>query len=341
MLTAGAGFAVLLALTLGQAAGQQNESTMKAVRYHAYGGPEVLRYEDAPRPAPGEGEVLVRVHAAGVNPVDWKIRQGGFKMPGQSFPQIPGFDLAGTVEAVGAGVERFIPGDGVIGYLSLRRGGAYAEFASVPQDELAPMPQIDFVRAAAVPLAALTAWQALFDTAGLESGETVLIHAGAGGVGHFAVQLAKSRGAKVIATASERNHEFLKRIGADQTIDYKEQRFEELVHDVDVVLDSIGGETRTRSYQVLKQGGFLVSIVGAPPPKELEAHGLRGAGILVQPNAKQLSEIAALIEAGKLKPEVSEVLPLCEAARAHELSQGGHTRGKIVLQVVAPVAEDR
>ncbi len=329
----GACIAALLGLAFDPSVGRQETTTMKAVRYHAFGGPEVLRYEDAPRPVPKAGEVLVRVYAAGVNPVDWKLRQGGFKQPGQSFPQIPGFDLAGTVEAVGAGVERFQPGDSVFGYLSLRRGGAYAEFALAAEGELARMPDQDFVGAAAVPLAALTAWQALFDTAGLEEGQTVLVHAGAGGVGHFAVQLANSRGARVIATASQKNHEFLKRLGADQTIDYKTQRFEELVHDVDVVLDSIGGDTRTRSYEVLKKGGFLVSIVGAPAPAELEAHGLRGAGILVKPDAKQLEEIAALIEAGRLVPEVSEVLPLAEAARAHELSQGGHTRGKIVLEV--------
>jgi len=310
---------------------------MRAVRVHEYGGPEVLRLESIPRPTPGTGEVLVRVHAAGVNPVDWKIREGAFGRQPSSLPRTLGFDVAGVVAGVGEGVERFEVGDEVYGYLSLQRGGGYAEYVVAPEGELASKPtELDFVEAAAVPLAGLTAWQALVETAGLEEGQTVLVHAAAGGVGHFAVQIAVARGAKVIATASPQNHEFLRGLGAEQVIDYRTQRFEELVRDVDVVLDPIGGDTRTRSYGVLKPGGFLVSIVGAPPANELAEHGLRGAGILVRPDAKGLTELAEMIDLGALRPEVSRSLPLEQAADAHEQSATGHTRGKIVLVVVPP-----
>jgi NADPH:quinone reductase-like Zn-dependent oxidoreductase len=313
---------------------QDARTTMKAVRFHEFGKADVLVYEDAPKPEAKAGEVLVRVRAAGVNPVDWKIRAGGLKAINPSLPQIPGFDVAGVVESVGADVKRFKKGDEIYSYLSLKRGGAYAEFVTIPESDVAFKPkQIDFVHAGAVPLAALTAWQALFDTAGLKEGQTVLIHAGSGGVGHFAVQLAKAKGAKVIATASEHNLAFLKELGADQAIDYANQKFEELVKDVDVVFDPIGGDTLERSYGIVKSGGFIVSIVGQPDKTKLAAHGLRGAGILVAPNAKELAEIAALIDAGKVKPVVSEILPLANAKHAHELSETGHTRGKIVLQV--------
>jgi NADPH:quinone reductase-like Zn-dependent oxidoreductase len=316
-------------------AAQETPATMKAVRFQRFGGPEVLSYEDAPRPEPKAGEVLVRVHAAGVNPVDWKVRAGHLKGLNPSLPQIPGFDVAGVVERVGEGVERWKAGDEVFSYLSLRRGGGYAEYVVLRDDEVALKPaKIDFVAAAAVPLAALTAWQALFETAELSEGQTVLVHAGAGGVGHFAVQLAKAKGAKVIATASERNHEFLRRLGADVVIDYRTQKFEELVRDADVVLDTIGEDTLERSYGVLKEGGIVVSIVGRPDKAKLEPLGLRGANILVRPEPEQLAEIAALIDAGKLRPEVGEVLPLADARRAQELSEAGHVRGKLVLEVV-------
>jgi NADPH:quinone reductase-like Zn-dependent oxidoreductase len=327
---------VLAALALAPTARAQEGATMKAIRYHEYNEAEVLKYEDAPKPEPARGEVLVRVHAAGVNPVDWKVRAGAFKARGAEFPQIPGYDVAGVVEKVGEGVERLKAGDEVFGFLSLSHGGAYAEYVAASERELALKPKkIDFVQSAAVPLAALTAWQALFDSAGLEAGQTVLIHAGAGGVGHFAVQLAKRKGAKVIATASEANHEFLRELGADQVIDYTKQHFEELVKDVDVVLDPIGGETVEGSMAVLKKNGFLVSIVGKPPQQKLSQYGVRGDGILVHPDGDELAEIAKLIDAGTLKPHVSAVVPLAEAKRAHEMSETGHTRGKIVLEVVA------
>lgn len=314
-------------------AGEPGAPTMKAVRLHEYGGADRLKYEDAPRPAPGPGEVLVRVSAAGVNPVDWKIRSGMLKIP-IPMPAILGYDVSGVVESAGAEVKGFKAGDEVYSYMSITHGGGYAEYVAIPESQVARKPKsIDHVHAAGVPLAALTAWQAMFDTAGLKPGQTVLIHAGAGGVGHFAVQLAKAKGARVIATASEKNHEFLKGLGADQVIDYRTQKFEELAKDVDVVFDMIGGDTLERSYQVVKPGGFLVSIVQPPAPDKLKERGIRGTIFLVQPSAAQLTEIAALIDAGKVKPHVSETFPLQEAAKAQEKSEAGQTRGKIVLQV--------
>lgn len=327
--------ALALCLALPLSAVQQATPTMKAIRYHEYGKRDVLRYEDAPRPVAGAGEVLVRVHAAGVNPVDWKVREGRMKAQKPSTPQIPGYDISGVVESVGAGVEKFKVGDQVFAYLSLKRGGAYAEYAVAAESELALKPaKLDFASAAAIPLAALTAQQALFDHGQLASGQTVLIHGAAGGVGHFAVQLAKARGATVIATASAANHEFLKRLGADVVIDYKSERFEERAKDVDVVLDTVGGDTLQRSYSVLKKGGVVVSIVAQPDQAKLTELGLRGARFLVAPDGAQLAELAKLADEGKLVPEVSTALPLEEAAKAHELSEGGHTRGKIVLRVV-------
>jgi NADPH:quinone reductase-like Zn-dependent oxidoreductase len=326
----------LVVLPLAVAAVVQNPAapTMKAVRIHDFGGPEVLKLDDVARPVAAKGEVLVKVTAAGVNPVDWKVREGGLKSLRPDLPQILGYDVAGVVEALGPGVERFKVGDQVFAYLSLTRGGGYAEYAAVPEGELALAPKkLDLNGAAAVPLAALTAWQALFDTAKLAEGQSVLIHAGSGGVGHFAIQLAKARGAQVFATSSEKNLAFLKELGADVAIDYRAQRFEEVAKDIDVVLETQGGDTLERSYGVLKPGGFLVSIVGAPPKAELEKRGLRGACILVRPNGKQLAELAAWIDAGKVKPTVSEVIPLAEAKRAHELSAAGHVRGKLVLRV--------
>jgi NADPH:quinone reductase-like Zn-dependent oxidoreductase len=309
--------------------------TMKAVRIHQYGGPDVLRYEDAPRPNPGSGEVLIRVHAAGVNPVDWKVREGHLRqMIRYSLPFIPGWDFSGVVVAASPGLARLKVGDEVYSRPDIARNGAYAEYVVVRESEVALKPKsLDHIHAAAIPLAALTAWQALFDAAGLAAGQTVLIHGAAGGVGSFAVQLAKWKGARVIGTASQRNHEFLRALGADQTIDYNTTRFEDVVRDVHVVLDMIAGETQERSWKVLKKGGILVSILNPPSQEKAAAHGVRQAHTFVQPNVTQLVEIANLVDSGKLKPVVETVLPLAEARRAHELSQTGHTRGKIVLAV--------
>jgi NADPH:quinone reductase-like Zn-dependent oxidoreductase len=343
-------FAVFLAqVQLGFAqndsAESQSAASMKAVRQYGNGGPEVLKYEDAPKPSAKAGEVLVAVHAAAVNPVDWKLREGrrgGSASGAAAEPMIPGFDVAGVIESVGEGVTMFKAGEDVFAMTSLRFGagggaigGAYAEYVAVDERQLAKKPgNIDFEHAAAVPLAALTAWQALFDTAKLSEGQTVLIHAGAGGVGHFAVQMAKARGAKVIATASSpENLEFLRQIGADVVINYKHQKFEDIARDVDVVLDTIAGETQERSFACLKEGGFLVSILQQPSAERLKEHKINGAVILVKPNGAQLGEIAALIESGKIKPEVSAVFPLGDAAKAQELSKAGHVRGKVVLKV--------
>jgi NADPH:quinone reductase-like Zn-dependent oxidoreductase len=307
---------------------------MKAVRIHRYGGPEVLRYEKAPRPEPGTGEVLIRVHGAGVNPVDWKVREGYARdFLKHALPLVPGWDVSGVVEAAGPGATRWKPGDELFSRPDIARNGAYAEFLVVRESEAARKPQsLDHLQAAAVPLAALTAWQALFDAAGLGPGQTVLIHAAAGGVGHFAVQLAKWKGARVIGTASAGNHAFLRTLGADDTIDYTTTRFEEVVRDADVVLDTMGGDTQQRSWKTLREGGILSTIL-APPPEEAVPPEKRLGYTFVQPNAEQLSEIATLIDAGKIRTVVETVLPLPEARYAQDRSQAGHVRGKIVLQV--------
>ena len=311
-----------------------NAPAMKAVRVDEFGDRSVLKVTNIGRPEPGAGELLVRVHAASVNPVDWKMRQHGDRM-GMKTPFTPGFDVSGVVESIGPGVTKFKAGDAVFAMLDLRRGGAYAEYAIVKETEAAMKPaKTTHTEAAAVPLVALTAWQALFDTAKLEKGQTVLIHGGSGGVGSMAIQLAKARGARVIATASQDNLQFLSQLGVDQAIDYRTQKFEDLVKDVDVVLDTVGGETQQRSLGVLKKGGVLVSIVGVSTKKQADEMGVRIVGILVKPSSEQLGEIAKMIEAGTVRPFVSLVVPLNEVAKAHEQSETGHTRGKIVLRVL-------
>jgi NADPH:quinone reductase-like Zn-dependent oxidoreductase len=309
--------------------------TMKAIRIHNYGGPEVLRYEDAPRPEPQAGEVLVRVHAAGVNPIDWKVREGHMKdLWPHKFPLILGWDVSGTVEEVGPGVSRFKIGDEVYSIPDPTRNGAYADYIVVRESELSLKPtSLHHIRAAAVPLAALTAWQSLFDTAQLQPGQRVLIHAGSGGVGHFAVQLAKWKGAYVFATASTKNQDLLRELGVDEPIDYTQQRFEDVARNIDVVLDTIGGETQERSWSVLKKGGVLVSLVRPPSEEKATELGVRAAFMAGHPSGAQLAEIAKLIDSGEPKPVIDRILPLSEVRRAHELSQSGHTHGKIVLRV--------
>jgi NADPH:quinone reductase-like Zn-dependent oxidoreductase len=246
---------------------------------------------------------------------------------------IIGYDIAGVVEKAGAKVTKLKPGDAVYAYLTLN-GGGYAEYAVASENEAAHKPKsLTFEEAAAVPLAGETAWQALIDTAKLQSGQTVLIHGGSGGVGSLAVQIAKARGAKVIATASTANQETLKQLGVDQAIDYTQTKFEEQVKDVDVVLDTVGKDTLTRSYDVVKKGGIVVTIAGRPDQSELEKRGIRGASIRTEPKAETLEELTKLIEAGKMKPLVSQVLPLSEGAKAQEQVATRHTRGKIVLKV--------
>jgi NADPH:quinone reductase-like Zn-dependent oxidoreductase len=310
--------------------------TMKAVCIYSYGGPDVLVYEDAPRPHPGDGEVLIRVHAAGINPVDWKIREGHLKERLQhTLPLVLGWDVSGGVEALGSGVTRLKVGDEVFSRPDISRDGAYAEFIVIKESEVALKPKsIDHIHAAALPLAGLTAWQSLFDAGGLSAGQRVLIHAAAGGVGNFAVQLAKWKGAHVIGTASARNHDFLRKLGVDQVVDYQTVRFEEAVQAVDVVFDTMGGDTQERSWKVLKRGGILISIASPPSAEIAAAHGVRQAFVFTQPNAAQLAEIAKLADADKLKAIVETILPLSDATRGQELSERGHTRGKIVLRVV-------
>lgn len=311
-------------------------ATMKAVRIHTYGGPETLTYEDAPRPEPSADEVLIQIHAAAVNPIDWKIRNGlGKDRFQRQLPFIPGWDVAGTIAAIGSDVQRFKLGDAVYGYTSLLRDGAYAEFMVAQEAEIASKPaSLDFVQAAAMPVAALTSWQALFDTAGLEADQQVLIHAAAGGVGSMALQLAKTRGAHVTGTASARNADFLRQLGADEVIDYQTTPFETVVSNLDVVFDTIGDDTQARSFDVLRQDGLLVSIVALPSERVATSYGVQSTMISVQPNAAQLSQIASLVDSGQVKPIVETILPLSQARQAHEMSQSGHTRGKIVLQVV-------
>lgn len=308
---------------------------MKAVRVHEYGGPEVLRYEDAPRPSPVSGEVLIRVHATSVNPVDIAIRQGVFKERMKyTMPMIPGWDVSGVVESAGPGATRLKPGDEVYSRPDLARDGAYAEYIVVRESEVALKPKsIDHTHAAAIPLTGLTAWQALFDAGKLAGGQSVLIHGAAGGVGHFAVQFAKSKGARVIGTASQRNHEFLRSLGADQVIDYNTAKFEDVVRDVDVVLDTITGDTQNRSWQVIKKGGIYVSILQPPNQEKAAAHGVRCAHVFVQPNLDQLNEIARLVDSGKVKPVLEKVFPLQDARAAQDVVAGHHARGKVVLTV--------
>lgn len=303
---------------------------MKAIRIHEFGGLQVLKYEDIPEPQPGPNEIQVRVIAAGVNPVDWKIRRGGMKIP---LPMTLGFDVAGIVNAVGSNNTGFHPGDSVFAKVATPNGG-YAEYTLADATHAALKPKsVGFVEAAAIPTAGLTAWQSLFDVAGLEKGQSVLIHGAAGGVGSFAVQFAKWKGAHVIGTASAGNVEFLRSIGADEVIDYKTKRFEDVVHDVDVVLDTIGEDTFERSWGTLKPGGFLVTTVANVPEGAAKSHGVRAKRIMSQANGKDLAQIAAIVDERRIKPVVTAVFPLAEAKRAQEMSESGHTRGKIVLRV--------
>jgi len=311
-------------------------ATMNAVRIHRYGGPEVLTFEEAPRPVAHAGEVLIRVHATSVNPFDSVVRAGYVTdYFDHELPLILGTDAAGIVEEVGAGVEGFSAGDEVYARGGVSRDGAYAEYVAVPADDVANKPEsLDFIHAAALPHVILTAWQALIEEGNLSEGQTALIHGAAGGVGHVAVQLAKLHGAKVIGTASI-NLDFLEELGVDQAIDYSTTRFEEVVRDVDIVLDTMGGDTLERSWSVLKPGGMLVSAVQPPSEETAQAHGVRQAMIYsAPPIGPTLTEVATMVDAGKITPEVSRVLPLADIRQGHELIETRHTRGKIAIQVL-------
>nr|WP_315424754.1 NADP-dependent oxidoreductase [uncultured Pedobacter sp.] len=309
---------------------------MKAVRIHEFGGPEVLSIDEIPVPQPAPDEVLIKVHATSVNPVDWKIREGHrkVKFPGK-LPLTLGWDVSGTIEALGEKVSAFRKGDEVYGRPDPTKNGAYAEYIVVKANIISIKPtSIGHTEAAAVPLAGLTAWQALFDHGLLKPGQKVLIHAAAGGVGTYAVQFAKWKGAYVIGTASSTNIDFLKRLGADEVIDYKMEDFETALSDVDLVIDTIGGETQLKSLTILKAGGRVITTLMPEFVAEARAKNVHLIGFMAQSIPDQLTEIATLIDSGKVKPIIEKVLPFTSARQAQTESEQGHTRGKIVLQVI-------
>jgi NADPH:quinone reductase-like Zn-dependent oxidoreductase len=306
--------------------------TMRAIRVYGYGGPEQLKLEWIERPEPQAGEVLLRVHAAGVNPIDWKIRQGLMKdFQPVMFPYIPGIEVAGVVEEVGPGVTAFEIGQAVFG-----RGarGAYAEYVALSAEALAPKPEtLSFAEAATVPVGATTAWRALFEYGGLTSGQRVLIRGAAGGVGLFAVQLAKWKGAQVIGTASTANLDFVRSLGADMVVDYMTTPIESVIQDVDLVLDGVGGETLISSLAAIRRGGTLISLAGPPPQEQARARGVRAMMIHSQPSSALLQTLTQLIDEGRLKVPVETTFPLKKVQQAHEHSQSGHGRGRIVLRI--------
>jgi NADPH:quinone reductase-like Zn-dependent oxidoreductase len=311
-------------------------ATMRAIVATSWGGPDVLQRVTVPRPEPGPTEILVAVHAAGVNPTDWKARaSGGFGQWGD--PPILGHDVSGVVEATGPGASLFAPGDEVFGMPHFPAAGAYAEYVTAPSRHFARKPAgLDHVHAAALPLVGLTAWQALAEVAQVQPGQRVLVHAAAGGVGHVAVQVAKALGAHVIGTASASKHDFVRSLGADELIDYRATDFADVLRDLDVVLDTIGGDYSLRSLAVLRRGGVHVALPRPTDPavdaraREL---GVRTGWTLVEPDRAGLLAIAELVDAGKLRVEIAAVLPLADAARAHELGESNRTTGKLVLRV--------
>jgi NADPH:quinone reductase-like Zn-dependent oxidoreductase len=298
--------------------------TMRAISVQRAGGPEVLAEVELPRPEPGPVEVLVRVHAAGVNPTDWKSRARG-ETRGGSAPYIPGYDVSGVVEAVGPGVTIYQPGDEVFGMpLFPKPAGAYAEYVVAPPRHFARKPKsLDHVTAAGLPLAGLTAWQSLVDYADIQPGQRVLVHAAAGGVGHLAVQIAKARGAHVIGTASAAKHDFVRGLGADEMIDYRTKDFTEETGDLDIVIDTIGGDYAERSRSVLRSGGLHVVL----------ANPTDDAFMLVEPDHAGMLALVDLVEKGQLAVTLDSVFPLADAAKAHERGEQGGATGKIVLTV--------
>jgi NADPH:quinone reductase-like Zn-dependent oxidoreductase len=299
---------------------------MHAVLIHETGSPDVLRFEEAERPEPGDGEVLIRIHAASINPIDWKYRRGF--MPKQ-LPAVLGNDVSGTVELSRA--EGFAEGDEVFG---IAASGGYAEFATASAGVIAKKPAgVSHEQAAAIPVAGMTAWQALFDRGGLEHGQTALIAGAAGGVGHFAVQFAKHAGARAVGTGSSRNRDFVLGLGADEYVDYTRQDVGVSVSDVDVAFDTVGGNTTQSLLPTVRDGGVLVTIAGAPPEQAARERGVRAELLVMSPSSEQLARIAELVAAGDVCVEITETFPLAEVQRAHTLSESGHTRGKIILTV--------
>jgi NADPH:quinone reductase-like Zn-dependent oxidoreductase len=297
---------------------------MKAVVIHETGGPEVLRWEEAPDPEPDDGEVLIRVRATAVNPVDWKYRRDR----ATDLPMILGFEASGTVQQSRA--DGFAEGDEVFGRAI---SGGYAELATMPANGIARKPQaVTHEQASTIQVAAQTAWQSLLDVAGLEGGQTALITGAAGGVGHYAVQFAKRAGARVIGTGSARNRDFVLGLGADEYVDYTEQDVAEAVSDADVTFDTIGADTE-KLVSTVREGGFLVVIASAPPEEAAKERDIRTALHVTEANPDELGQIAALIGEGDVQVEIQEVIPIAEARRAHELSESGHVRGKLVLSI--------
>ena len=308
---------------------------MKAVRIHGYGGLDVLCYEEAPNPKPGEDDVLIRVFASSVNPFDCAVRAGYMNSYfNYILPLIPGTDVSGVIEEVGSNVTDLKPGDEVYTRVGVWRDGAYAEYVVAPATDVAYKPKsVDHFHAAALPHVTLTAWQALVEIANVTPGQKVLVHAAAGGVGHIAVQLSKIRGATTIGTASV-NIDHLKALDVDETIDYSTANFEDSVQDVDVVLDLIGGDTQQRSWAVMRPGGILVATVQPPSEETAQAHGVRQNFVSTAPPIKRvLTEVANLVDTGQLKPIVSAILPLSEIQKGHEMVEGKHVHGKVVLAV--------
>ncbi|GJI88210.1 NADP-dependent oxidoreductase [Duganella hordei] len=335
-------------------------NTMKAIRQHEFGGPEVLRYEDAPRPEVKSGEVLIRVHAVGINPPDWYLRDGYEMLPPEwrpqvSFPVILGTDVSGVVEAVADDVKDFIVGDEVYSMVRFPNGlagdsKAYAEYVSVPASEVALKPAgIDHVHAAAAPMSLLTAWQFMIELGHNETnplqphthvpvpleGKTVLVNGAAGGVGHFAVQLAKWKGARVIAVASGKHEALLRDLGADEFIDYTKIKPEDAVHGIDLVIDAVGGPTTGRFLRTLKRGGALFPIfpLGFSGAEEAEKLGVTVSATQVRSSGPQLAELARLLDAGTVRAVVDSIYPLADARKAHERAASGHIQGKLVLTV--------
>jgi NADPH:quinone reductase-like Zn-dependent oxidoreductase len=299
---------------------------MQAVLIHETGDPDVLLLEETDPPEPGDGEVLIRVRAASVNPIDWKYRRGLAPKP---LPAVLGNDVSGTVEHSHA--DAFTEGEVVFG---ISPSGGYAELATAPAPLIAKKPAgVTHEQAAALPVAGMTAWQALFDRGGLERGQTVLIAGAAGGVGHLAVQFAKLAGARVIGTGSSRNREFVLGLGADEYVDYTQQDVAEAASEVDLVFDTVGGETTESLLGVLRKGGMLVTIAAAPPEDAARELGVSAEMLIMSPRSEQLAHIAELVAAGTVKVELAEVFTLADVKRAHELSEAGHTRGKIVLTI--------
>jgi NADPH:quinone reductase-like Zn-dependent oxidoreductase len=308
---------------------------MRAVVQHSFGGPEVLQWTEIERPVPLPSEVLVRVHASSVNPIDVMVRSGALPLLGEP-PFVLGWDISGVVEEVVPGVTRFAVGDEVYGMPFFpRAGGGYADYIAAPSRQLALKPaSVDHERAAALPLVGLTAWHSLVDVAHIRSGQRVLIHGGGGGLGHIAIQIAKARGAHVTVTASVSKHEFVRDLGADRVVDYRTVDFTDVAHDIDVVLETVGGDYGERSLRCLAPEGLLITVVertNTALKAKTEAAGMRFVGLTVEPDYLGLQALADLVDSGHLHPNVQHVLPLAEAAKAHELIEAGRTTGKIVL----------